>query len=76
MIIYRTMNGRTGFRMGGNPPTGVRQIAPWMALQGMNVNAAGMYGIASPLNTFALTAVRHMYDYGTTSEQLAHDLTG
>jgi acetyl-CoA acetyltransferase len=72
MILYRTMNGRTGFRMGGNPPTGVRALAPWMALQGTNINGTGMYGIASPLNTFALTAVRHMYDYGTTSEQLAH----
>jgi len=72
MIVYRSMNGRTGLRMGGNPPTGVRELAPWMAMQGSNPNALGMYGIASPLNMFSLVAVRHMYEYGTTSEQLAH----
>ncbi|MGE0227674.1 MAG: hypothetical protein AB7I38_07075 [Dehalococcoidia bacterium] len=72
MILYRTMNGRTGLRMGGNPPTGVRELAPWVAMQGGNVNSMQMYGIASPLNMFSLAAVRHMHEYGTTSEQLAH----
>ncbi len=72
MIVYRSMNGRTGLRMGGNPPSGVRELAPWMAMQGSNPNALQMYGIASPLNMFSLAAVRHMYEYGTTSEQLAH----
>lgn len=72
MILYRSMNGRTGFRMGGNAATGTRAIAPWMPMQGQSNLATGMYGIASPLNTFALSAVRHMYEFGTTSEQLAH----
>ena len=72
MILYRSMNGRTGLRMGGNPPSGVRELAPWVAMQGGNVNSMQMYGIASPLNMFSLAAVRHMHEYGTTSEQLAH----
>jgi acetyl-CoA acetyltransferase len=29
------------------------------------------YGIPSPIGYFALVAARHMYEYGTTSEQLA-----
>ena len=31
-----------------------------------------VYGIASALQNFGLTFVRHMYEYGTTPEQLAH----
>lgn len=71
-IIYRSMNGRTGLRMGGNPSTGAARLAPWMPMQGASNLATSMYGIASPLNTFALSAVKHMQQYGTTSEQLAH----
>ena len=72
VIIYRSMNGRTGLRMGGNPSTGVARLAPWMPMQGQSNLYHAMYGIASPLNTFAMVAVRHMYEYGTTPEQLAH----
>lgn len=72
MIIFRSMNGRTGFRMGGNPAAGAAQLAPWMAMQGQSNLYQGMFGIASPLNMFAMSAVRHMYEYGTTPEQLAH----
>ncbi len=72
MIVYRTMNGRTGLRMGGNPASGVAQLAPWMPMQGGSGLSHTMYGIASPLNMFALTAVKHMQQYGTTSEQFAH----
>ena len=71
VIIYRSMNGRTGLRMGGNPPTGVARLAPWMPMQGASNMYQSMYGIASPLNMFAMSAVRHMYEYGTTPEQLA-----
>jgi acetyl-CoA acetyltransferase len=72
VIIYRSMNGRTGLRMGGNPPTGVARLAPWMPMQGQSNMYQSMYGIASPLNMFSMAAVRHMYEYGTTPEQLAH----
>jgi acetyl-CoA acetyltransferase len=72
MVLYRTMNGRTGRRMGGNPPAGRARLAPWSPAEGANNLFMAMYGIASPLNTFAMVAVRHMYEYGTTPEQLAH----
>ena len=72
MIIERTMNGRTFLRMGGNPATGTAQLAPWTMMQGASNWATQMYGIASPLNTFALSAVKHMHQYGTTPEHLAH----
>ena len=72
MVLYRTMNGRTGRRMGGNPPAGRARLAPWSPAEGAGNLHMAMYGIASPLNTFAMVAVRHMYEYGTTSEQLAH----
>ncbi len=71
MIIHRTMNGRTFLRMGGNPAEGTRALAPWTAMQGASSLATQMYGIASPLNGFALVAVKHMQEFGTTSEQLA-----
>ena len=71
-IIYRSMNGRTFFRMGGNPAAGTAGLAPWTTQQGLSGLAMSMYGVASPLNMFALTAVKHMEKYGTTSEQLAH----
>lgn len=30
------------------------------------------WGIPTPVGSYALAAMRHMYEYGTTSEQLAH----
>ena len=71
MIVYRTMNGRTFRRMGGNPPTGAARLAPFSVEHGLSGLYTSMYGIASPLNSFALSAVKHMHEYGTTSEQLA-----
>jgi acetyl-CoA acetyltransferase len=71
MILYRSMNGRTFFRMGGKPPEGVRALAPWSPIQGQSNLSTQMFGIASALNNFALSFVRHMYQYGTTSEQIA-----
>ena len=83
MIVYRTMNGRTGLRMNSaarpgaldrrvNPPTGTARLAPWVPAEGDSNLFTDMYGLASPLNTFSMAAVRHMYEYGTTPEQLAH----
>jgi len=71
-IIYRSMNGRTFRRMGANPPSGTARLAPWSVEHGLSGLYTSMYGIASPLNSFALSFVKHMQQYGTTSEQLAH----
>lgn len=65
VAIYRAMNGYTQVRIGG---TGARSAAP---ILGDQVHSRA-YGWQSAGQTFAPTFMRHMYDYGTTPEQLAH----
>src|ERR1044072_2402443 len=65
VAIFRSMNGYTQVRIGG---TGVRAAAP---INGDQVHARA-YGWQSAGQMFAPTFLRHMYDYGTTSEQVAH----
>src|SRR5712691_1639797 len=65
VAIFRAMNGYTQVRIGG---TGVRAAAPIMGDQ-VHMRA---YGWQSAGQMFAPTFLRHMYDYGTTSEQVAH----
>jgi acetyl-CoA acetyltransferase len=36
-----------------------------------SVFSGRLYGLGSPANSYSMAAVRHMYQYGTTSEQLA-----
>ncbi|MBV8775576.1 MAG: thiolase, partial [Alphaproteobacteria bacterium] len=65
VAIFRAMNGFSQVRIGG---TGARSAAP---VQGdMLHNRA--YGWQSAGQSFAPTFMRHMYDYGTTPEQVAH----
>jgi acetyl-CoA acetyltransferase len=65
VAIFRSMNGYTEVRIGG---TGVRAAAP---VRGLDL-AQRPYGMTSAGQNFALTFMRHMYEYGTTSEQVAH----
>jgi len=65
VAIYRSMNGYSEFRIGG---TGARAAQPVRALDLAQVP----FGMRSAGQNFALTFMRHMYDYGTTSEQVAH----
>lgn len=65
VVIYRAMNGYTQVRIGG---TGARSAAP---IIGDQVHTRA-YGWQSAGQNFAPTFMRHMYDYGTTPEQLAH----
>ena len=63
IVVWRSMNGRSGVRLGGGGRsyaiTGFRQ---W-----------GLpYGIASPAQSYALWARRHMEKYGTTSVHFGH----
>ena len=71
MVVYRTMNGFTEMRIGGTP---VGPVGPpaFVSRHGDNLVHDRMYGIGSALQMFGLTFVRHMYEYGTTPEQLAH----
>ena len=65
VAIFRAMNGFSQVRIGG---TGARAAAPITgdALHGRT------YGWHSAGQWFAPTFMRHMYDYGTTPEQVAH----
>src|SRR6188474_2444102 len=64
VAIYRSMNGYSEFRIGG---TGARAAQP---VRGLDL-AQVPFGMRSAGQNFALTFMRHMYDYGTTSEQVA-----
>jgi len=65
VAIFRAMNGYTEVRIGG---TGARSAAP---VRGQDL-AQVPYGMRSAGQSFAPTFMRHMYDYGTTSAQVAH----
>ena len=65
VAIFRAMNGYTQVRIGG---TGARSAAPIVGDQ-VHMRA---YGWQSAGQNFAPTFMRHMYDYGTTPEHLAH----
>ncbi|MBI2205208.1 MAG: hypothetical protein HYU41_15275 [Candidatus Rokubacteria bacterium] len=65
VAIFRAMNGYTEVRIGG---TGARSAAP---VRGQDL-AQVPYGMRSAGQAFAPTFMRHMYDYGTTSAQVAH----
>lgn len=65
VAVFRSMNGFSQVRIGG---TGARAAAPVSgdALHGR------AYGWGSAGQMFAPTFMRHMYEYGTTPEQVAH----
>ncbi len=64
VAIFRAMNGYTEARIGG---TG-RQAPVF----GAGAVVQGIHGMNSAGQSFAPTFMRHMYEYGTKSEQLAH----
>jgi acetyl-CoA acetyltransferase len=64
VAIFRSMNGYSQTRMGG---TGSRAKAP---ITGDALHAAP-YGMQSPAQQYALSFMRHIYDFGTTPEQAA-----
>ncbi len=65
VVIFRSMNGYSEVRIGG---TGVRAAAP---VRGQDL-ATRPYGMTSAGQNFAPTFMRYLYDYGVTSEQVAH----
>ena len=71
VIVYRTMNGYTGRRIGGTP-VGPAPTPSFVTDQGGDTLHSGIYGIGSALQMFSLSFVKHMHEYGTTLEQLAH----
>jgi acetyl-CoA acetyltransferase len=65
VALFRSMNGYTEFRIGG---TGPRAAQP---VRGLDL-AQRPFGMTSAGQAFGMTFMRHMYEYGTTSEQVAH----
>ncbi len=65
VVIFRSMNGFTQVRIGG---TGSRAAAP-ISGDALHMRA---YGWQSAGQMFAPAFMRHMHDYGTTPEQVAH----
>ncbi len=64
VAIFRSMNGYSEFRIGG---TGARAAQP---VRGLDL-AQVPFGMRSAGQSFAPTFMRHMYEYGTTSSQVA-----
>lgn len=64
VAVFRAMNGYSQVRIGG---TGARSAAP---IVGDQIHQRA-YGWQSAGQMFAPTFMRHMYDYGTTPEQIA-----
>ncbi|MGI9476448.1 MAG: thiolase C-terminal domain-containing protein [Hyphomicrobiaceae bacterium] len=64
VAIFRSMNGYSQVRIGG---TGARSAVP---VKGDEIHSRA-YGWQSAGQMFAPTFMRHMYDYGTTPEQVA-----
>src|SRR6266403_3528250 len=64
VAIFRSMNGYSDFRIGG---TGARAAQP---VRGLDL-AQVPFGMRSAGQAFSPTFMRHMYEYGTTSEQVA-----
>src|SRR6516225_5001820 len=65
VVIFRAMNGYSQVRIGG---TGARSAVP---ISGEMLHNRA-YGWQSAGQLFSLTFMRHMYDYGTTPEQVAN----
>ena len=64
VAIFRSMNGYSEVRIGG---TGARAAQP---VRGLDL-AQVPFGMRSAGQNFAPTFMRHMYEYGTTSAQVA-----
>ncbi|HET7720826.1 MAG TPA: hypothetical protein VFK43_12735, partial [Acidimicrobiales bacterium] len=65
VLVYRSLNGRSGVRFGQSPVEGAR-----VGGAGSYDELFAPYGLLTPGQVFALMAQRHMLEYGTTSEQL------
>jgi acetyl-CoA acetyltransferase len=67
VAIYRAMNGYSEARQGGSPaasrPATTTVTGPALT--------TAPYGVVSPAQNFQFAFARHMYEFGTTSEQLA-----
>lgn len=69
VLVYRSMNGRSGFRLGKGRS---QLVSGAIGGNGSYEEFFVPYGLVSAGQMWALLAQRHMDLYGTTSEQLGH----
>jgi acetyl-CoA acetyltransferase len=67
VLVFRELNGRSGRRYGLSSATDARAGG-----SGTYDEFFNPYGLLTPGQVFAVMAQRHMIEYGTTAEQLAH----
>jgi acetyl-CoA acetyltransferase len=67
VLVFRELNGRSGRRYGLSSATSTR-----VGGGGTYDEFFNPYGMLTPGQVFAVMAQRHMIEYGTTEEQLAH----
>jgi acetyl-CoA acetyltransferase len=67
VLVFRELNGRSGRRYGLTHRLGER-----VGGGGTYDEFFQPYGLLTPGQVFALIAQRHMHEFGTTSQQLAH----
>ena len=67
VLVFRSLNGRSGRRFGLSPVTGRR-----IGGNGTYDEFFLPYGLLTPGQIFALLAQRHMLDYGTSEKDLGH----
>jgi acetyl-CoA acetyltransferase len=67
MVIFRSMNGRSGRRMGGQAPSG--PVPPTRAAEDNQFMMP--WGWTSPAQLFGMSAMRYLRDTGTTTKSLA-----
>ncbi len=66
IVCFRSMNGRSGRRMGGQSPGGPATAMPIVNDDGfMQLN-----GFTTPAQQFGMACMRYMHDYGAKSEHL------
>ena len=66
MVIFRSMNGRSGRRPGGQDPGGSASVP---AIRGIG-EFDKAWGFTTPAQHHSLTCMRYMHDYGLTSRHL------
>ena len=66
MVIFRSMNGRSGLRFGGQDPDGPAPVTSVSSIGDM----WDAWGFTTPAQHHGLTCMRYMRDYGLTSRQL------
>jgi acetyl-CoA acetyltransferase len=67
VLVWRSLNGRSGRRYGQAPPSGVVER---VGGSGSYDEFFGPYGMNTAGHPFAMIAQRHMIEYGTTEKQL------